>query len=679
MDRKELTDLLAASSEGSNQRKFIPWWEVEDESCIYMYDIFDDAMIRETEACLAECGSEDLLAPVGKAGLTLFHLLVWHNFYGLVEKMLCDGRVKGEDVDIPDHKGHGLTPFLLACVRGNLAMARLLLDHGAKDFLCDERGMNAYHFLVYPRFQDEMLATDFTCLENSVEQRGEIARLLTCDVNKKDEAGLTPLEHLLSASYSSGYTWPLTEILLEKGAGTDYVDEDGNTLLMMAMRNGHKTAALALMKHCPQMVNTANKMGVTPVAHAVDYRDEAMYLALTDHGAAPVPKMELFPLSQITSNIFCDVSQDNKDALSIALYMTNKLIRQIDPDDDDELGEVEEILHNALMSDDKAHVLDTCREAGIDFTMPIHYNGEAFCLRDQCLCSGYGLGTIRKLVELGVDMDRAVIRGWTPANILASQDKPGSRSEAVFYEEAAKVFSRESMEQADYCGEAAVHLAAENGHTGMLKIMIEKGVDINLTEDEPGEAGVTPLHLACANGHVDVVKLLMNAGADDTMKNLRGETPAHFVLMNKKHGRELETAQKAELLKELKHLDIPREDGQTPLMLLQYRDSELFPIFLDRGVDVNHVDNNGVTPLMLCGDKAMAKELLRAGADINMADNEGDTALHYALRDDDEENARYLIKKGADYNRCNNYGVTPAQIAAEKGFESVLELMTDLK
>lgn len=282
-------------------------------------------------------------------------------------------------------------------------------------------------------------------------------------------------------------------------------------------------------------------------------------------------------------------------------------------------------------------------------------------------------------MELGVDMNKAVIKGRTPANILASRDKSRDHSAAVFYEEATKIFSRESMEQADNRGEAAVHLAAENGHTGMLKIMIEKGVDINLTEDEPGEAGLTPLHLACANGHVDVVKQLMNAGADDTMKNLKGETPAHFVLINKKYGWELETEQKAELLKELKHLDIPREDGQTPIMLLRYRDRELFSIFLDRGVDVNHADNDGVTPLMLCSDKAMAKELLRAGADINMADNEGDTALHYALRDGDEENARYLIKKGADYNHSNNCGVTPAQIAAEKGFESVLELMTDLK
>ncbi len=38
-----------------------------------------------------------------------------------------------------------------------------------------------------------------------------------------------------------------------------------------------------------------------------------------------------------------------------------------------------------------------------------------------------------------------------------------------------------------------------------------------------------------------------------------------------------------------------------------------------------------------------------------------------------------MIKKGADYNRANNAGVTPAQIAAEKGYDTVLGLMTDIR
>lgn len=498
---------------------------------------------------------------------------------------------------------------------------------------------------------------------------------MKCDINQKNSFGYTALEQLLSTSYSSSYTWPLTAVFLEKDACTEYMDEEGNTLLMMARMNGHHTAALQLMEKCPELVNTANKKGVTPILHAVDFANQAMYLALKDHGARPVPKMELFPLSQITSNLFGDINSDNMDGLSIAIYMTDKMIRQIDPDDDDEIGEVRDILHNALISDKDANVLDACKRAGIDFTMPFHYEGEVFCLRDECLHSSYGMGAIRKLQELGVDMDIAAVNGRTPANILASMN---NRDEG-FFEEAAKLFSKESMEQLDNYGISAVHLAAQNGHTGMLNIMIKKLVDINLTEDEPGEAGATPLHLACSHGRTEIVRLLMAAGADDTMKASKGATPAHMVLMKNRSAWELKTEQKADLLRALKNLDIPMDDGRTPLMLLTHWEQELLPIFLEKGIDVNRADNQGRTALMLCMDKGIMKGLIPAGADVNAADNDGNTVLHYALENDAIAEARYLIKKGADYNRPNNDGETPAQLAAEKGFETVLELMTDIK
>lgn len=169
MNLKELTDLLVTSSEKFNQTKFIPWWEADHESFTYKYDILPPETVQEAENIIAECGKDQLFLPVGSMGLTLFHLLVWHNFHDAVEKMLCDGRVEGGNINLPDHKGHGLTPFLLACSRGNLSMVRLLLKHGADDSLSDERGMNACHFLAYPRV--EGLAIEFNSLEQSAEQR----------------------------------------------------------------------------------------------------------------------------------------------------------------------------------------------------------------------------------------------------------------------------------------------------------------------------------------------------------------------------------------------------------------------------------------------------------------------------------------------------------------------------
>lgn len=689
MDIRELTDILVKSSQRTNQSKYIPWWEDDFENCIYRYDIFGEEEVRAMEACIAECGREALTAPVGSYGLTLLHLLVWHNFYDAVSKLLCEGKIEGEEINMPDHKGHGITPFLLACCRGNLAMAQLLLENGADASLCDEKGRGVYHYLARPRCLD--LVNVYACTENSVMQREAIARLLENDIDQKDAEGVTPFERLLLSSDSSNYSWALADVFLEKGAKTDYVDENGNTLLMIAIKNNHMTAAVGLMEKCGDMVNIANKDGVTPLQQAAKFYNQGLCLALLDHGAAPsdeVRRMSIGELSQITGNAFGRVSDEERDGITLALYLTKKLIKMVDADDDDEMRYIVNIFHNALIADKKCMVLDACREAGLDFTAPIHSGGSATCLRDQCLNIGSGVRAIRKLIELGVDMDRAVIGGQTPANIIACGHSRNSTygQDEPYFGEAAELLSKESMEELDNGGRAAIHNAVANGLTGMLKVMIEKGVDVNLTEDEPAQAGNTPLHEACIHGNAEEVRLLLAAGADDTMRNPDGETPAHFAVMKKKSGRELQTQERAGLLTGLKNLDEERSDGRTPLMLLQLLDvgtnRELQHIFIERGADVNHVDSDGKTALMLNADnycyKEPIKELIQAGADINMADKEGNTALYYALKTGDRESARYMIKKGADYNHPNNAGVTPVQVAVEKGYDIVLELMTDI-
>lgn len=684
MNTVELTKTLG-SSIGSSQYKYIPWWEGDFDEDRYRYNLFKEQEIQEAESCIAKCGREELSDTSGNGGMSLFHLLVWHNFYDAVQAILQEEKA---DVNITDGKDRGLTPLMLACCRSNLAMVKLLLEHGADGAQCDAAGRNGYHYLGHPYI--EGLQNGYECRRHSMDQREAIARLLAEGMNEKDGDGLTPFALMLQDRNSS-CSWALTKVFLEKGSETDDVDEKGNSLLLTAIHNGHMTAALCLAR-CEGLVNQANADGETPMQAAEKMYNEGLCMALKDAGAeedCPAARMDMANLSRITGNAFAGVSDDDKDKISIALYLLKKLISRMDTDDDDDMDYLSRVMHNALMHDDKGEVLDICRDAGIDFTAPIHSGGTVFCLRDKCLDSNYGVRVIRKFMEYGIDMDAAAVKGMTPAAVVAS-GKPKimmfSRKKDDYFEKATEFFSRESMEQRDNSGMAAVHWAAGNGHLEMLRVMIEKGVDVNLTQDLPAEAGNTPLHIACIYGRGEIVRLLEASGADSSLQNVNGELPAHHAVMKKKFGGDLQSGERAGVLKALKTLDGARNDGKTPLMLLQYLNlnatRELLPIFLERGVNVNAADNDGNTALILNTKeqcyKDVIKELIRAGADVNMADNAGNTALYYALKYGNQEVARFLIKKGADYNRTNNKGESAVQVAAEKGYDTVLELMTDI-
>lgn len=684
MDIKELTDLLVNSCE-TNRCKYIPWWEDDFHNCIYRYNIFKDEEIKDIEECVNNCGMDELIQPSGNMGLNLFQLLIWHNFYDIIADIL--GNTDNNGI-INTTGSKGITPLMLACSRGNLKMAKLLLKHGADVSACDTDGKNVYNYLASPYIKGLMSA--YECQRKSLLQIREIARILPEGdnkeyINQKDKDGMTPLVRMLNGSNTNS-SWALTDIFLEKGADTNYIDENGNTLLIMAICNRHMTAALKLIEAGTD-VNCSNNEGRTPLVLAEHLYSEALCMALKEHGAegtCSLCNMDLNNLARITSNAFASFSEDEMDNKSIALYLARKLVEQVDTDDDDDMKCLSGIFYNALANDKGCEVLDICYKCGIDFTAPVHSGGSVTCLRDECI-SRYNTGVIKKFISFGIDINEPVANGKTPAFIVASLQKRnmmyGRKDD--YYEKAAGFFSKESMEYASNDGTTAMHQAARNNHSGMLKVMIEKGADANITGDGPSEAGNTPLHTACIYGSTDAAKVLIGNGADDSMQNADGETPAHFAVMKKKFGGGLKTEEREALLKELKNLDIARNDGKTPLMVLQYIDlntnTSLLPLFLERGVDVNHKDNYGNTALILNTQnrcyKGIVKELVHAGADINAIDNNGNNALYYALEYGNQEVARFLIKKGADYNRANNKGVTPAQLIVEKGYDTLLGLM----
>lgn len=84
--------------------------------------------------------------------------------------------------------------------------------------------------------------------------------------------------------------------------------------------------------------------------------------------------------------------------------------------------------------------------------------------------------------------------------------------------------------------------------------------------------------------------------------------------------------------------------------------TDIARLLLDQGADVNWIDREGVTPLILAAFKnhlELAQLLLNQGADLTVKDQWGRTALDYALRREEEDAIAQLLQcfqagRGAD-------------------------------
>lgn len=87
-----------------------------------------------------------------------------------------------------------------------------------------------------------------------------------------------------------------------------------------------------------------------------------------------------------------------------------------------------------------------------------------------------------------------------------------------------------------------LHLAAWQGHTDVVRLLLDRGADVNAC----GDGGRTPLHYAAHHGHLEVIDLLLAAGADLSAVNDFGQTP----LIAGAYSREAEGVDAAERLLE---------------------------------------------------------------------------------------------------------------------------------
>ncbi len=98
------------------------------------------------------------------------------------------------------------------------------------------------------------------------------------------------------------------------------------------------------------------------------------------------------------------------------------------------------------------------------------------------------------------------------------------------------------------------------------------------------------------------------------------------------------------------------------------------------GMDVNHIDDGGWTPLMVAafnGQEQAALMLIDAGATVNARDRSGYSPLHWAAMNGYVQAAMVLLRKGAIVNLQNNFGWTPLLHAASRGHHHIVKLLLE--
>jgi len=183
-------------------------------------------------------------------------------------------------------------------------------------------------------------------------------------------------------------------------------------------------------------------------------------------------------------------------------------------------------------------------------------------------------------------------------------------------------------------GKSALMVASKQGQIALVKRMVKLGANVN----ELTLTGGTPLMFAVLGDHVDIANWLHEQGADINAKGSNGWSAA----------------------------TIAGAKGQTNMLRW----------LIEAGADINSQDVYRFTPLMRAVDnrhEASARVLLTDGqAGVDFKDESANSALHFAVANQQRTVVKLLLDHGADPLQANRDGITPSDLAEQS--ETVADL-----
>ncbi|KAF4878205.1 putative ankyrin repeat protein [Colletotrichum siamense] len=221
-----------------------------------------------------------------------------------------------------------------------------------------------------------------------------------------------------------------------------------------------------------------------------------------------------------------------------------------------------------------------------------------------------------------------------------------------------------------YEGRTPLTWAAQEGRSGMVKMLLRNGARVSQNDD----CGLTALSRASSNGQKKTVELLLQNGADVNPES--GCSPLSWAA---KSGDE---ATVSLLLEKGAHVNPVTIDESQPLQFaLKEGHERVAKLLLDAGADPNIRSSFSKVPLMLAsenGNVEIARSLLENGAAIDATDNHGWTSLFYATIWEQKHMVEFLVQMRANLNiKCSGSfaGQTPLSYSLTRNFASIARVL----
>ncbi|XP_048249106.1 serine/threonine-protein phosphatase 6 regulatory ankyrin repeat subunit C-like [Haliotis rufescens] len=647
------------------QAQTVPACETdEDRHVIYVSDAYNDIIASRLAGAVRE----------GNYRMSIMHPILER--HDIVDKILAELKPTRTDTSVTDEHGNNI--FYYACYSGNVYLVCKLIpfcDINSKGnggltptMIAVMRGLEDVFHILMSKGADITLTNkdNNNCLHLACQggKQPLVEYLLPkTDINIRGNMGRTPLMNVAWSGKKDVF-----DFLVSKGADITLTDDENNTILHLACEGGNRPLVEYLLPKTD--INIRGSMGWTPVMYAASRGKKDVFDFLVSKGA------------DIT------LTEDNNDnILHLACRGGNKplveyLLAKTDINIKGNMG-LTPLMHAA--SRGKKEVFDFLVSKGADITLTDNNNNNNIHL--ACL------GGNKPLVEYLLPKTDINIRGsmgWTPVMYAAARGKKD-----VF---DFLVSQGADITLTDDNNDNILHLACFVGNKPLVEYLLRK-TDINIR----GEMGWTPVMKAAWSGNKDVFDFLVSQGADITLTDDNNNNILHMVC-------EGGNKPLVEYLLPKIDINIRGNKGWTPLMNAALSGKkEIFDFLVSKGADItltgddNHnilhlacwggnkpvveyllpkTDINirgemGWTPVMtaaLRGKKDVFDFLVSQGADITLTDDNNNNILHMACEGGNKPLVEYLLPK-TDINIRGNKGWTPLMNAALSGKKEIFDFL----